>query len=378
MGNNLFHFATGELSQDAFICWCLNWFNDNSRPRLHEMAISLIKRMADIVDVQTVDIVRQYSEKVKMDDGNTITVKVDVLAIINQNIGLIIEDKTFTAVHDNQIYRYVEGIKQILKQNGELNNVKCSSKLDSEKIRTVFWKTGFHYDYDQVVTADVKLGGPEILQILSPYRRESEILDDYLDNLKQNLLWYEKNGDFTIPYNIERWQYPQYLLMRTIFPTEMWVKVPDTQWEPYQVYHGSSYGRPWTEMAVYYGNYPETQDKWELFWRIDTDKNGPYVSLRFYESGLKEGNKERHKRKYDDFIECMKQVFIENQQISLTWDSVYPGYRGNYKEASIFHLPLYDKYLSDWQNQKDTLIATLRTVNNAFLQKIATIESNNQ
>ena len=105
-----------------------------------------------------------------------------MLAIINQTIGLIIEDKTFTAVHDNQIYRYVEGIKQILKQNGELNNVECSSKLDPERIRTVFWKTGFHYDYDQVVTADVKLGGHEIHQILSPYRGESEILDDYLDN----------------------------------------------------------------------------------------------------------------------------------------------------------------------------------------------------
>ena len=27
MKNNLFSFATSELSQDAFICWCLNWIN---------------------------------------------------------------------------------------------------------------------------------------------------------------------------------------------------------------------------------------------------------------------------------------------------------------------------------------------------------------
>lgn len=26
--NNLFSFATSELSQDAFICWCLNWINE--------------------------------------------------------------------------------------------------------------------------------------------------------------------------------------------------------------------------------------------------------------------------------------------------------------------------------------------------------------
>ena len=27
MKNNLFNFATSELSQDGFICWCLNWIN---------------------------------------------------------------------------------------------------------------------------------------------------------------------------------------------------------------------------------------------------------------------------------------------------------------------------------------------------------------
>ena len=26
--NNIFFFVTGELSQDAFICWCLNWINE--------------------------------------------------------------------------------------------------------------------------------------------------------------------------------------------------------------------------------------------------------------------------------------------------------------------------------------------------------------
>ena len=36
--NNIFSFATNELSQDAFICWCLNWINmpvrdDNARGR---------------------------------------------------------------------------------------------------------------------------------------------------------------------------------------------------------------------------------------------------------------------------------------------------------------------------------------------------------
>lgn len=37
MKNNIFSFATGELSQDAFICWAINWFNDDRKPKLQEI-----------------------------------------------------------------------------------------------------------------------------------------------------------------------------------------------------------------------------------------------------------------------------------------------------------------------------------------------------
>ena len=43
--NSLFSFATSELSQDAFICWCLNWFNDASKPVLQEMAKKIIFKL---------------------------------------------------------------------------------------------------------------------------------------------------------------------------------------------------------------------------------------------------------------------------------------------------------------------------------------------
>lgn len=28
-GNNMFKYATKELSQDAFICWCINWIDSD-------------------------------------------------------------------------------------------------------------------------------------------------------------------------------------------------------------------------------------------------------------------------------------------------------------------------------------------------------------
>ncbi len=371
MKNNLFSFATSELSQDAFICWCLNWFNDDSNPRLREMAIALIKRMAGNIEINSVDVIRQFNSKATMEDGKESAVKIYVIAIINHSIGLIIEDKTFTTVHDNQIYRYTDGIRRIIaKEHGSLKIGENSYELNPDSLKTVFWKTGFHYDYDQVVTADEKLGGEEIKELLSPYRRESDILDDYLDNLKTSLDWSGAHGDYTNPKLLENWQYPQYQLMRTIFPAELWIKVPDRNSELYQVYHGTSFGRPWTEMCILYEKYPKTHDTWELFWRIDSDMNGPYLSLRFYEGGLTKETKARHVQQYYELIEIMKHVLSNSQTpIALAWDDVNPGYRGNYKEASIFHLHL-NTYLADWNNTGTAFVSTIRMINDAVLQSL--------
>ena len=236
MKNNLFSFATSELSQDAFICWCLNWFNDKTNQKLHEMAISLIKRMTGDIEIESVEIIRQYSDVAEYIDENgnkkKQAVKIDVLAIINKSIGLIIEDKTFSSVHDDQIMRYDDGLKIILSKsdNNQLFYKGKTYLLDPELIKTVFWKTGFNYDYDQAIKADVKFDGETIKGFLSGYRGINEILDDYLDNLENNLRWYKENGDFTIPFetdsgekrydwycNLSQNQYPQYCLMRTFF-----------------------------------------------------------------------------------------------------------------------------------------------------------------
>ncbi len=381
MRNNLFQFATSELSQDAFICWCLNWFNDDRKPRLREMAISLIKRMAGDIDVQSVEIIRQYSAKAEYkNDKNkkSFWVKIDVLAIINHSIGLIIEDKIYTGEHDNQINRYVEGIKRILElsEDGKLNYNKKSYEIDPDKLRTIFWKTGFHYDYDKVVLADEKLDGPEVLRLLSPYRDRglSEILDDYLDNLDASLGWYKEYGNYTNQEYLKNYQCPQYRLMRTIFPFEMWKPVTGSGDLINQVDHGTSYGRPWTEMNVFQAFYPGTSDKWRLFWRIDSDTEGPYISLRFYEGDLKKDSEDflaRHVQKYEELKEQMKQVLSDTSlQTLLSWDDVNPGYRGNYKEASFFRVKLKD-YLPRWKENGPQLIKSIQTINDSFLQKVS-------
>lgn len=85
---NIFNYATSELSQDAFICYMLN-FPD---------AAKLFLDKCGIYDEEIKDIRRQY-------------LHIDVL-VETDNHYLIIEDKTGTGEHDDQICRYVEELSK--------------------------------------------------------------------------------------------------------------------------------------------------------------------------------------------------------------------------------------------------------------------------
>ncbi len=147
MKNNLFSFATGELSQDGFLCWCANAFNDESKLELKGMSEAFIKKMlhkkyADL-EIKSVDVIRQFSRKVEITKGNKITVKIDVLIIVNKNIAIIVEDKTYTGEHDDQINRYKEGLKYLAENKLELDiNTRCfattKEAFDIKDIVSVF------------------------------------------------------------------------------------------------------------------------------------------------------------------------------------------------------------------------------------------------
>ena len=121
MRNNIFEFATGELSQDAFICWCANWFNDDSKPRLKDMSVELMRKFTGIEDIKSVMVCRQFSQDVYIDDKK-LALKIDVLLVVNDKIAVIVEDKTYTSEHDNQIQRYVDGIKYLAANAKEGQN----------------------------------------------------------------------------------------------------------------------------------------------------------------------------------------------------------------------------------------------------------------
>lgn len=185
--NNIFNFATSELSQDAFICWLCNWvnFDDNSlsedEKKLKSLATEFIEKMlGEKLEDRKVNIKRQYQ-------------KIDVLLEIqnktNQVVDMyvIIEDKVGTGLHSNQIEGYTKLISE-----------KNKSKA---QIKTVYYKT---YDEDNMENlkengVDVIFGREKILELFGKYKdniKDSIFRNyyDYLDNIETDVNSYvEKN-----------------------------------------------------------------------------------------------------------------------------------------------------------------------------------------
>ena len=85
---NIFDYATSELSQDAFICYMLNF----------PEAAKLFLQKCHIENEKILDIKRQY-------------IHIDILVETDKHY-LIIEDKTGTDEHDDQICHYVEELRK--------------------------------------------------------------------------------------------------------------------------------------------------------------------------------------------------------------------------------------------------------------------------
>ena len=98
MKPNLFNYATSELTNDAIICWILDWTNSEHEiyKNLSQDMIRLFTKNKDL-DVESVKIKKQYKN-------------IDVLVEVNDSEVIVIEDKVKTSSHSNQLERYKDTI----------------------------------------------------------------------------------------------------------------------------------------------------------------------------------------------------------------------------------------------------------------------------
>ena len=189
---NFFQIANSELTQDGFIQWLLEWAN----PKYKEFDIELHK--AALAFVRLLLLPDDSTEKIHVSSVECEAQKnnIDVLALItddvnNKKYAVIIEDKTDTTVHDNQLVRYSMDVKE---------------RYSKWELHCVYFKTGneskhsldkieFDYTNDKwVLKQEHKpifkmVLRTDILRVLKSFAPQNVIYSDFVENQKriQNL-----------------------------------------------------------------------------------------------------------------------------------------------------------------------------------------------
>ena len=296
MQNNLFSFATKELSQDAFLCWLANWYNYNSPLKaLSEKFLRLIlakNNMAE-VKISSVSVLRQYNH-------------IDVLLVINEKIAIIVEDKTYTSEHGDQIARYAKNVMETPIVDG-------SNSYKIDQVVCVYYKTAEYIYADTPVLSNneiIKVTRKDMLALTEPYVTFSEILYDYYANLKALDDAYEETERAYLEFNYDealRYTYMQWRYFKDCFSEETDdgevmlphdMSLPETQ---ASIQQGSSFGTPytWYWFLEFSKGVPENKKDTHgryLGYRIDKDSTGTYLSLRMYGRYNKDNQQEKERQ----------------------------------------------------------------------------------
>jgi len=203
---NLFHFATSELSQDAFICWLLSWAKPCyrvSHPELNACASDVLRAFFEKhglkfpSEVQSVEVSRQ--------DSN-----IDVLCVVNGIYPVLIEDKTHTSQHSDQLQRYFGGIR--------------NRGFSDENILPIYFKTRDQSNYGPVMAAGYQpVLRKDFLDILNRYESiDSDIFQDFRASL--NEVEYEVQSFRRLPLQDWKWNswIGFYVEMKKAFPDGNW------------------------------------------------------------------------------------------------------------------------------------------------------------
>lgn len=165
---NLFRIATKELSQDGFLTWLLQWADNSNAAFNRELNeagkdfVRLLLGKDSSYDVDSVSAERQWCN-------------IDIWADVNGTEAIIIEDKTDTSEHDNQLERYKEIAEEECRKNGQtLRCVYLKTGNESLSVEKEIEKRGY-----------VIIHRSDVLNTLIRHSVDSDIYNDFIDSLRQ-------------------------------------------------------------------------------------------------------------------------------------------------------------------------------------------------
>ena len=177
---NLFDYATKELSQDAIICWLIKWSGTQAE---NESEQALREVGHAFVDALLAKHGATLTGSVRCTEIHQQNLGIDVLARVRDEDAthvLLIEDKTDSDEHSNQIERYYQ---KVLNGDSELGKVRESS------VRSIFLKTGnqsLYKDCQIELRSKYKVfGRREFLDVLNSYPGDYPIVTDFREYLER-------------------------------------------------------------------------------------------------------------------------------------------------------------------------------------------------
>lgn len=203
---NLFDFATSELSQDAFICWLLSWAKPcykTSHTQLNACATEVLRFCFEKHGREFPSEI--ISIEISKQDSN-----IDVLCVVNGTFPVLIEDKTHTSQHSDQLQRYFDAIR--------------NRGFAAENILPIYFKTRDQSDYTPITAAGYQpFLREELLAILNQHENiGSEIFQDFRACLNE----IERSVQSFRVLPLSEWRWDQwvgfYVQLKKAFPDGNW------------------------------------------------------------------------------------------------------------------------------------------------------------
>ena len=184
---NLFDFATKEVSQDAVICWLIAWADSDATEGPADGGLCRCGRaFVDALFAKwpgwPVALGDRVQTEVRAQES-----RIDVLARVDGRYVLLIEDKTDTGTHDDQLDRYRTSV---------INGETAFGEVAYADVYPIYIKTGNHSLKDrQLAEADdyAVFDRTDFLDVLGTYDGPNPILCNFLDHLQR---WEKDTNSF--------------------------------------------------------------------------------------------------------------------------------------------------------------------------------------
>lgn len=178
---NLFHYATSELSQDAFLCWLFEHLSLKTYDIVYDVAKGLLKKIVEkavrIHPQIQFEKMTNYSLSIERQVHNIDVLLTFAAKTISERIYIIIEDKTNSGEsRKNQLEHY----KKKLNINDE-----------TDVVISVLFKTGYatKKERDNFLNRDIVFIGYEdiydVFSSFSPYLKDDVILNSWWLNFNE-------------------------------------------------------------------------------------------------------------------------------------------------------------------------------------------------